>query len=149
MTTLATIVEGHGEDQAVPVLLRRIVADLKTPHPIQVIRPLRTSRSRLLKTGELERAVDFSSRRAGPHGAVLILLDADDDCAAELATSLLTRANGVRTDGRIGVVLAKFEFEAWFIASIESLRGNGASPWMRRRPMIRSPFATRKVGLAT
>jgi hypothetical protein len=60
--------------------------------------------------------------RVGPGGRVLVLLDADDDCPANLARFLLERARG-HTDLDVSVVLAKREFEAWFLAAAESLRG--------------------------
>jgi hypothetical protein len=54
---------------------------------------------------------------------VLVLVDSDDDCPAELGPGLLERARKARSDVPIGMVLAKREFEAWFLASAESLRG--------------------------
>ena len=53
----------------------------------------------------------------------MILLDADDDCPAELARALARRAEAVRPDRRIRVVLAKREFEAWFLAAAQSIAG--------------------------
>jgi hypothetical protein len=118
---LATIVEGHGDAEAAPELIRRIAASLS--REVEALRPIRIPRQRLLKAGELERTVEFSARHAGSGGGVLILLDADNDCPAELATELLARARGIRSDREIRAVLAKTEFEAWFLASAASLRG--------------------------
>ena len=56
-------------------------------------------------------------------GAIFIILDSDDDCPAELGPALLRRASQARSDLPIAVVLAKHEFEAWFLAAAESLRG--------------------------
>ena len=52
-----------------------------------------------------------------------MLIDADDDCPREFGPSLLARAKQARPDIPIGVVLAKREYEAWFLAAIESLSG--------------------------
>ena len=53
----------------------------------------------------------------------MIVLDADDDCPAEEGPALLSRTRAVAPDLMIAVIFAKREFEAWFIASVESLRG--------------------------
>lgn len=120
---VACIVEGHGEVGAVPLLVRRLAQAIQPGLAVQIESPLRVPRSRLVKPHELERAVELAGRRAGPQGAVLVVLDSDDECPASLAPSLLTRALRARSDLAVGVVLAKREFEAWFLAAAESLRG--------------------------
>ena len=86
-------------------------------------RPIRIGRQKLLKDGELERAVELAAGQAGADGCVLILLDADDDCPAELGPELLQRARTRRPDCAISVVLAKAEYEAWFLAAGDSIAG--------------------------
>lgn len=126
---LACIVEGHGEVDAVPLLLRRVALAIRPGLSLHVEQPLRVSRNKLVKPRELERTVELAGRRAGPQGAILLLLDSDDECPAHLAPLLLSRARSTRSDLAIGVVLAKREFEAWFLAAAESLRGKrGLSP---------------------
>ncbi len=120
---IACIVEGHGEREAVPIILRRIAVSLQIPGAVNVVFSLRTPRSKLIKPGELERAVEFAARRIDGSGAILILIDADDDCPAQLGPDLLRRAAQARSDVAIAVVLAKYEFESWFLASADSLRG--------------------------
>lgn len=120
---LVCIVEGHGEVDAVPILVRRLVQTMQPGFALQIEQPLRVPRNRLTKPRELERAVELAGRRVGPDGAVLLILDSDDECPASLAPSLLTRAREARSDLAIGVVLAKREFEAWFLAAADSLRG--------------------------
>ena len=119
--TVAVVVEGHGEVQAVPVLLRRIAAALG--YGVKVPRPVRLRRNRVDRAGEFERAVELASRDAGEKGLILVLLDADKDCPAELAPALASRAEAVRPDGMTRVVLAKTEFETWLLAAAASLRG--------------------------
>lgn len=120
---IACIVEGHGEVEAVPVLLRRLANILDPSLPFQVEQPIRITKSKLLQSGELERAVELAARKVGGAGAILILLDSDEHCPAELGPQLLRRARAARNDVPISVVLAKQEFEAWFLAAAESLRG--------------------------
>ncbi len=126
---LACIVEGHGEEQALPVLLRRILETYR-PH-CALSRPalLRVGKGKLLKGNELERSIELMARRVTPRGAILILVDADDDCAAHRGPALLARARKARADMPMAVVLAVREFESWFIAGARSLRGlRGLSP---------------------
>ena len=99
------------------------------------------------RTGRL-RELGCESRRPG--GRILVLLDANGDCPAELGATLLQRARAARPDLLIEVVLAKCEYESWFIAAADSLRGTrgissaanvppdpesirGAKEWLRAR----------------
>ena len=117
------IVEGHGEVDAVPILIQRIAERLDPGLPIFPPRPIRVSRNQVVKVGELERVVELAARKISGQGAIFILLDSDNDCPAELGPELLYRARQVRRDLPMAVVLAKREFEAWFLAAAESLRG--------------------------
>jgi hypothetical protein len=121
------IVEGHGEVDAVPVLLRRIAERLNV-YDAQVGKPIRCHRYKLVKPGELERAVNLAVLKGGAEGRVLLLIDAETDCPAELGPKLLARAKAAHADISIGVVLAKQEFEAWFLGSLESLRAEYGIP---------------------
>lgn len=128
MLTLAVIVEGHEECAAVPVLVRRIAATLD-PGLSPMLHPvIRQPASRLRKPTELERYVELAARQLGNPGGLLILLDCDDECPAELGPGLLQRARGVRPGLPISVVLAKREYESWFLAAAESLRGKRGLP---------------------
>jgi hypothetical protein len=126
--TIVPIVEGDGEVEAVPVLLRRVVAEIGADVAITVAKPIRRPRGSLLKQGELERYVDLAARIHGGNGGVLVLIDADDDCAATLGPDLLARARESRPDSPVGVVLAVKEFECWFLAAAESIAGRRGLP---------------------
>jgi hypothetical protein len=115
------VVEGHGDVEAVPIVIQRIAAQSAAPVVVQVPPPMRTPKSKLVKPGELERAVEFAARRVGGAGAVLVLFDSDDDCPAVVGPELLARASNVRIGLPVAVVLAKREFESWFLAAAESL----------------------------
>ena len=54
---------------------------------------------------------------------MLVLLDGDSDCPAELGPTVQTWAAAAADDTPCRVVLAHREYEAWFLAAIESLRG--------------------------
>lgn len=107
---------------AAPLLIRRIAAAVAPECAVHVPKPIRVSRDRLLNVaGELERCVDLAAGQSGPDGGILIMLDADDDCPRNLAPDIAQRAEAARSDRRIGVVLARQEYEAWFLAAAESL----------------------------
>lgn len=125
--TIASVVEGDGEVQAVPVLLRRIAEELQVWN-LAVVPPYRVTRSKLVRPGGIEAAVDVAARRVQGRGGVLVLLDADDDCPVELAGQLRDRAQAARPDRRTAVVLANREYEAWLLAAAPSLRGRRGLP---------------------
>lgn len=124
MQRIASIVEGHGDVKAVPVLLHRIAQRQLPGSAVDFLRPIRVGRYKIIKPGELERAVELAARQTGDRGRILILLDAEDDCPAELGPELLERAIDARPDRDIRVVLAKHEYEAWFLAAIGSIAGS-------------------------
>jgi hypothetical protein len=125
---VASVVEGDGEVVALPVLLRRMTEVIDPGRLVDVRRPIRVNRGRMLKDGELERYVELAVRQHQGRGAVLVLLDADDDCAAKLGPTLQERAQGQRPGSPISVVLAVREFEAWFLAAASSLAGRRGLP---------------------
>ncbi|BCJ61816.1 DUF4276 family protein [Micromonospora endophytica] len=127
--TIASVVEGEGELTALPVVLRRMMSDMMI-WDADIQRPFLTNRSKLVKRGGLEAAVESLARRLPPTapGGILVVIDADDDCPASLGPELLQRAQAVRPDRRTAVVLANREFEAWFLAAAPSLAGRAGLP---------------------
>jgi hypothetical protein len=127
---IAAIVEGYGECEAVPILIRRIAWMIDPGFVPKVFSPLRVPASRIMKEGEMERSVDLAARKLQGQGGILVVLDCDWDngCPAMDGPALLKRAMGARADLRIAVILAKREFEAWFLAAAESLRGKHGLP---------------------
>lgn len=119
---IGCIVEGQGDVEAVPVLIRRVAADLYPELPI-ITHPIRVNRNKIVKVDNLEETIDAASRKVGRQGGIFIILDSDDDCPAKLGPELLQRALKVQGNLPIAVVLAKCEFETWFLAAAESLRG--------------------------
>ena len=111
---IGCIVEGHGEVKAVPTLIQRVASDLYPELQVITPPPIRIPRNKAVRTDELERGVELAAQTIKGQGAILILLDSDDDCPAQLGPVLLRRALQTRSDLPIAVVLAKHEFEAWF-----------------------------------
>ena len=69
-------------------------------------------------------AVRMQCIRVGDNGVVLVLLDADDDDPGEVRARI-TSILGCGARGTTVVAVAVREYEAWFLAAIESLRGYG------------------------
>lgn len=123
MTTVSSIVEGEGEVHALPVLLRRLAA-ARGVFNLVVPTPIRVARDRFLRRDdEFRRMLLLAAAKAGPRGTVLVLLDADDDCPADLAKRSTERARQVLPMGALAVVIANREYEAWFLAGAASLAG--------------------------
>ncbi len=125
---IGVIVEGHGEEAALPILLKRVAAWIDPDVQLEVIRPFRLSRGSFAKEEEFARAVEFVARKVGPGGPILIVLDSDSDPACQLGPALLARARSARGDRDIAVVLAVREYEAWFLAGARSLAGKRGLP---------------------
>ena len=117
---LALIVEGHGEVESCPVLVRRIAQELG--RAVQVLHPIRVPKSRLLRPGEMERALELALRKLQGFGAIMVLLDADDDCVKVAGVRELIRARR-HVHLPVAVVYAVREYEAWFLAGLEALQG--------------------------
>jgi Domain of unknown function (DUF4276) len=92
----------------------------------------------------------LAALKARPRGGVFVLIDSDDDCPAQLAPRLLARATPAGIGLPVSVILPKREFEGWFLAAAESIRGKrglppdltppqnpeeirGAKEWLRKR----------------
>ena len=124
MTKIVSIVEGDGEVVAFPVLLRRMSAWLTPELYSDIAAPIRVRRDRFLNVDtEFQRMLHLAAAKCGEDGWILILLDADDDCPAALATAVIGRANAAVPHRRVSVVLANREYEAWFVAAAASLDG--------------------------
>lgn len=128
---VASIVEGHGEVASLPILLERLWYELfRRDEYIEIVRPpIRQPRDRLARNKDdaLARAVGLAAAKLASDshsmGAelILILIDADEDCARELGPKLLEIARESRRDKSVSCVLAVVEYETWFVASARSL----------------------------
>lgn len=121
---LVTIVEGHGEVQSVPLLLRRMAELFYPGRYIDIPRPIRVGRDKFLHdTREFKRQLTLAAAKAAKSGCVLVLLDADDDCPAQLGPQTQERVAQTLPRCPARVVLAHREFESWLIAAADSLAG--------------------------
>jgi uncharacterized protein DUF4276 len=116
------LVEGEGDEKAVPVLLRRLQRECGA-FSLVFDRPLRKRRSDLVNEQSLREAVRLALRQERGCDGILIVFDGDKDCPKSLAPRVRewvqTEAPGIPSE----VVIAHHEYEAWFLGSLESLRG--------------------------
>lgn len=130
---LVCVVEGHGEVEAVPALCAKVRDYLSAWLWIVDPSPVRQPRSCLVDQSvrsphrraseRLGRAVELALTR--PADAVLILCDADDDCAATWGPSA---ESVVSARVAAAAVMVVREYEAWLLASVhkESVLGGRA-----------------------
>jgi hypothetical protein len=129
--TVVCIVEGHAEVDSLPILMRRLFADLGHPE-IQVPPPIRCPKNKIVRgddiinRAELERAIRLATFKlpSAASGAILVILDSDDGCPARLGPRILSLSREIRGDVCARVVIPKREYEAWLVAAVESLRGH-------------------------
>ncbi len=122
------IVEGHGEVEAARVLIRRTWTELLGGDHVEVLRPYRIPKARIIKNLDdaLTNAVRTLTLQLNNYGAsaeptlVLVLVDADDDLPCVIGPSIaesLARVVGSAS----ACIVADKEFETWFVAAAESL----------------------------
>jgi uncharacterized protein DUF4276 len=120
MPTVFAIVEGHGEREAIPILLRRLATEQLGVHTLRCLPPFRLPRGKLSKADELSRAITLGRLKMrdleGPH-LVLIVMDADDGCPVDVVQGLRAQHRALLAAGRTAIVLAVREYEAWFLAA--------------------------------
>ena len=115
------IVEGDGEVGAIPVLLRRL-CDVAGAYTLGVNSPISRTRTDLVREDGVRKAVRLARLRP-ECAAILIIFDGDDDCPKEIAGIVQAWAQTESSPIPCFVVIPNREFEAWFLATIESLRG--------------------------
>ncbi|MHB1274089.1 MAG: DUF4276 family protein [Rhodanobacter sp.] len=124
MISIASIVEGHGEVQALPILLRRLLEWKPSASAVNPLQPIRVHRDRFLKKDdEFRKQLLLAAAKSGDGGWILIVLDADDGCPATLGADIVRRAQQHVSHRRVSAILANREYEAWFIAAAHSLNG--------------------------
>jgi hypothetical protein len=153
---IVPIVEGHGEVEALPVLIRRIFGAFRAGVSPVINPPSRVKAGAFLQDREyFHKYVALAAAKAAQgDGLVLILLDCEDHCPGILGPRLLTEAQAVRADIKFAVALAHREYETWFLAAAASLRGclglpaqlappanpesiRGAKEWLGRHMPVR------------
>jgi hypothetical protein len=125
---IAPIVEGHGEVEAVGVLLRRLWVEMLGGGHLEVLKPIRRPRSKLARADELGNAVALAVEKLREptlepmSSVVLVLIDADDDPPCVRGPQLAAAASAASRGTDVVCVLANVEYETWFVAAAASLQ---------------------------
>lgn len=144
------IVEGHGEERAVPCLIRRWLQhrgwDRYFKVPDSAINAkgcgkLKAAYDKMRHLG-IEHYVE-AALRDNPQ-AVLVVIDADTECMNRgpgngLGPRLLARAQNVKPDLPMAVVVANREYEAWFLANFQAIQIRGGFSAQARYPIHAHP----------
>lgn len=125
---IASVVEGHGEEKALQGLLHRLVPHLREGAYADIRPAHRLPRDQMLKPEPLAKTLTIVTARRPRPTAVLVLLDADDDCAIDLATQVRDLARNSHAHVPLTAVVAVREFEAWFLAGARGLAGHMGLP---------------------
>jgi Domain of unknown function (DUF4276) len=130
---ICPIVEGDGERHSIRDLITRIAAEFWNENEwVDVLTSIQRPRGKLMNTDDFERAVETAAIKlqAKGGGAILVLIDSDNECPAHHGPALLARANQRchHMNIPVSVVLAHCEYEAWFLASASSLASIGTLP---------------------
>ncbi len=127
---IISIVEGHGEVEALPLLIRLIFEQNPSFGSVDVLKPIRHRRDQLIKdnSAQLIKATQLSIlklQQASPTSDfnwILVLIDAEDDCVAKVSRTLRqTIADHPAIAAQTKVVIAERCFESWFAASATSM----------------------------
>lgn len=126
MDVIVPIVEGDGEKDAVPELLRRLLWRHEQ-HAVAVARPkVAHGITKLCMapdgSARFERFLRYACLEPGVSG-ILVLIDADDDCPLVRAETLSGWATALKLPVPVAIVVAKRGYENWFLASVETLAG--------------------------
>jgi hypothetical protein len=118
------IVEGMGEETALPLLVRRILFERLTAYQFQLARPfVAKGKGSLTINGGLEYYLE-SLRAEQDCAAALILVDAEAEdlaCPPKLARGFAERSRKSGLPFPIAIVVAVCEYESWFLANLEAI----------------------------
>lgn len=119
---LAPIVEGLGDVEALPIILRKILHQ-KEIYDIEILRPLNChGKGNLTRNNGIERFVQLAAGKPNC-SAILVLCDSDNDCPVELGKHFSERIKSLKAPKPVAIAIACREFETWFLADIENFIG--------------------------
>ena len=125
MPTIVPVVEGDGDAAALPELLIKILQQRYCRYDVSVAQG-RTGVVKANSISKLEadlgKFLKHAQKKPGCK-AILVLVDADNECPVGLAQSLAQRCEEVGASYPVHIVCARRSYESWFLASFRSIRG--------------------------
>jgi hypothetical protein len=116
------LVEGSGDELAVPELLRRLQGECGAFN-LAFDHPIRRTRAALATEQGIRQAVRLALKKERGCEGMLIVFDSDRDCPKTLGRQVRKWVEIESPDLPAEVVIACREYEAWFLGALESLRG--------------------------
>ena len=120
--SIIAIVEGPGDKNAVPGLIRRILYERLERYDIAVSQS-KVAHTKSKLVAELEKFLGYAI--AENCDAILVLVDADGECPLEESANLVERAEALNLAIPVAIVYANSEYETWFICSLSEENGEG------------------------
>ena len=120
MTSIVPIVEGHGEVEALPVLLRKLLHGMSV-FDVEIDKPINAHGVGGLRS-RLERLLEYGTRRPNC-SAIIVVRDSEDECPLELVCDYGRRTLKVGCAVPVAFAIAKRMYETWLVASIETIAG--------------------------
>ena len=118
----AAIVEGEGDETALRPLIYHIIASSGGVVYPTVMPPYRVHWGTMVnRPDDLAYYAQMALSEAGNAARLLVLLDADGQCPAELGPRLLQQLEVRFPSAPVSVTVADWEYESWFIASAEAI----------------------------
>ena len=130
MPTIVPVVEGVGDVAALPGLLTRILLEKYNRTDVNVAQgksKVVVANGRMKLESKLEQFLQHAHNKP-ECDAILVLLDADDDCPVDESRHLSRRCEQFHSICPVEVVYAHREYESWFLASLDTIRGQGVIP---------------------
>jgi hypothetical protein len=121
--TIVPLVEGPGDVEAVPLILRRMLYELIGDFETNVSTAMKVGRCNMLAPATLQRHIKLAQLRPGC-GLIIVVLDRDDDDCRRLLEALKKTDTLACARVDLEFLVIDREFEAWLLASMETLRGN-------------------------
>ena len=123
--TIVPVVEGAGDVAALPDLLGRILRERFNRTDVFVAQGksgVVTTNGRQKLESKLENFLRHAQNKP-ECDAILVLLDADDDCPVNLAQRLWERGKRLGLTSPVEIVCAHRSYESWFLASLDTIKG--------------------------
>jgi hypothetical protein len=121
MRAIICLVEGEGDEKAVPALITKVLRDIER-WDWYVGSPIKVS-----GLGKLRKRLKLYLSRAAQRkncAAILILIDLDDGCPKKEAERLASEIRSLNLALPVAIVFAHREYEAWFLASLPTIAGH-------------------------
>ena len=130
MLTIVPVVEGDGDVAALPELLGRILLE-KYDRPDVMVAQGKSGVVKANGRTNLEKKLDKFLQHAQNKpgcGAILVLVDADEDCPVTVFQELSRRCKEICPICPVQIVYARREYESWFLASLDTIKGSAGIP---------------------